>query len=156
MSFKLKVLPNPYQTSVKLWQWKNKRRVKDGLEPVEFDLVKYYPVHKVVYNREGFYLTPDDCWLEFDMGDGVIKAISYDRERFYWELKEFNDKEALLNRSDWLHIERLLRKGLIPLDEYFAAQQSSQDMKQMEISFGRQSLAAKKRIRQKIKEKQEV
>lgn len=149
---KLKVLPNPYQTSVSLWQWKNSRRAKEGLEPVEFDLIQHYPAHEVVYNRVGFYMTPNDCWLEFDMGDGLIKAISYDRENFHWDMKQLNDKETLLNPSQWAYIEALLRKGTVPWNEYFITQQVQQSKRQTEINMGIRLMALKKRIRAKLKE----
>lgn len=146
---KIKVLPNPYQTSVKIWQWKNIRRAKEGLEPIGFDLVEHYPAHDVVYNRVGFYMTQQDCWLEFDMGEGIIKAITYDRETFMRHLKEKQHNEKPINKEDWDTISRLLDRGLISWTEKFQAESWRHRSRLLEIDSGKRLIAMRKRIKAK-------
>lgn len=144
---KLKVLPNPYQDGVKLWKFKNKVRAKEGLEPVAFSMTEHYPQHPVIYDRSGFYMTPQDCWLEFDMEDGTIEAISYDRETFIRHLKEKQHNEKPINKEDWDTISRLLDRGLIPWTEKFQAESWRQRSRVLEIDSGKRLIAMRKRIK---------
>ena len=150
---KIKVLPNPYQDGVKLWEFKNKRRASEGLELVTFSMTEHYPVHPVMYHRSGFYMTQQDCWLEFDMGDGVIKAISYARETFIRHLKEKNHDEKPISKEDWDTIRRLLDRGILSWTEKFEAESWRQRSRVLAIDSGKRLIAMKKRIKQRLEEK---